>query len=437
MTTDIRYCTLETEPSDGSYTFVCPRQTGSHLEELRISARATLSMVDVLESCPKLEFLKLSCPVSIDLLTQPWQLSPALSHLELSHLHSPILRDHVLALQDHCPSLESLVLHPCHDSSFFSHLHQRWPSMKELFISTQRKVTWTINRKKKRRADTPPGLRQLYIDDLDAQHYNPHDIHSIIVNNCETLEFMFLAGHTQQDIPPPPPDTVTFPRLQRLYYWARTSPIFPCFGSWIPLHAPVLHGIDLNHGVLAGSPALVDILCNLQQLRSLAYRSASGCTTSFITKVLNAHKNDQSKLLDLVLNMPAHLSMNKSLQDAICGLKNLGVLSLGRSKDTMTSTNSMELFMNLAKHCGELRGLEIKMKTDGLDDGVLILATLGDLNRICLRGDQLSNTGLLYLTKYPALQNITLYNTSQAKFADDFKLLKQHIPDLNVWMTKI
>lgn len=135
--------------------------------------------------------------------------------------------------------------------------------------------------------------------------------------------------------------------------------------------------------------------------------------------------------------MPAHLIMNKSLQGAICGLKTLGALSLGRFKDTITSTTSMELFMNLAKHCGALRGLDIKMKTDGLDDGVLILSTLGQLDRISLRGDQLSNTGLLHLTKYRKLRNVTLYNTSQAKFADDFKLLKQHIPELNVWMTKI
>lgn len=395
-------------------------------------------MVDVLESCPKLESLKLSCNVGIDLLSQPWQLSPALVHLELTHLRRPILHEHVLALQAHCPSLESLALHPCHDSTFFSNLHQRWPGMKQLLISTQRRITWNINWKGK--PNTPPGLWKLYIDDLDVQHYNPHDIHNIVVNNCETLETMFLTGSTQQEFPAPPPSTVQFTRLQRMYYWSRTSPLLPCHGSWIPSHAPVLDGVDLNHGALAGSQTLINILCNLRHLRSLAYRSNSGCTTSHITKVLKAHgnmENGQSSLIDLTLAMPASLIMNKGLQDAICALKNLTGLSLGRFKDTMNATNSMELFMRLARHLDALRVLDIKMKTDGLDDGVLILSTLGNLHTVTLRGDQLSNTGLMHFTKYSRLLNLTLYNTMQTKFTSDFQILEQHIPGVRVYTYKI
>lgn len=241
-------------------------------------------MYDILQVCPDLEHLALCGaswdkdePISASYPSQQQFLRPALTTLELLNLQIPISREHALLLMEHFPSLRSLALCPCHDSSFLLTLHSYCPFLQHLEISTFTSPSYDMMRRCiDMKSDQQDGLRSLYVEDQDGDWLNIDHVRALMVNNCETLESMMLSVGTQQDDSIPPSPALQFPRLKRFYCHPIGDDQLRCFGWWVLSHAPELESLDIYYDALETWRLLRGAFRGIQQVKSLTLRTRRG-----------------------------------------------------------------------------------------------------------------------------------------------------------------
>lgn len=142
------------------------------------------SVSDFLGACPHLQSLTLMNVTSASLIStlypqlHPIQPSSTLTNLQLDWMGSPATHEQLVSLLDHLPVLQSLVINPCHDSSFLCMIHDHCPSLRHLQISSiseEQRVHGCIPDVRKALMHSQ-GLLSLSIEDPTGSHYNIHDI---------------------------------------------------------------------------------------------------------------------------------------------------------------------------------------------------------------------------------------------------------------------
>ncbi|KAJ8652609.1 hypothetical protein O0I10_011755 [Lichtheimia ornata] len=198
------------------------RKIGGSLYELEILlTRGTmLNGRDIMERCPHLSSLITYNVMSADMVSKLHQYSsfmrpiPSLVRLELHSLRHPVNLQQALSLLQYYPSLQSLVLYPCHDSNLLPIIHQHCPCLQTLVISTQSAMI-SAPEQRMQHQNNQRRLRFIYVQDEYAYHYNIEDIRQCMITHSATFESATILVGTLNDDPDPPP-AVQFPRLRRL-----------------------------------------------------------------------------------------------------------------------------------------------------------------------------------------------------------------------------
>lgn len=393
-------------------------------------------MYDVLQVCPDLEHLTLCGaswdkdePISASYPSQQQFLRPALTTLELRNLQIPITHGHALLLLEHFPSLRSLVLCPCHDSSFLPMVHSYCPFLQHLEISTFQYTSTFASHDMRRcidvKSEQQDCLRSLYVQDEDGDQFDIEHVRTLMINNCETLETMMLSVGTQQDDSIPPP-ALQFPRLKRLYYHPLGDAILRCFGWWVLSHAPALESLDIYYDALETCSLLLGAFRGMQQVKSLTLRTHAGGMEHWIPwRDMSAHVQQLNVVVPpVILKAPV-------LLHGLGQLKHLTDLSLGKRNHVVDAGDFLNLATHLVTNCPDLHALDIKFSTSALYKGVILFSTFEHLERLSLRADNLSITGILYFGEYQKLKHLTLYNTSPS-MEDTLNDLQDCSPNLTL-----
>ncbi|KAJ8652610.1 hypothetical protein O0I10_011756 [Lichtheimia ornata] len=421
-------------PRNQSYFLVSLSRIGTSLGDLEISLTqgTMLNVGDIMAQCPHLSRLITYGVANGDLIstlhpyphfTQPIS---SLVSLELRALRTPVNHQYAISLLQYYPSLQSLVLYPCRDSRFLQMIYQHCSSLQHLVISTQSRMT--ILPQPLQHQDNQHGLRSLCIQDENGQYYNMEDIRQCMMTHSLTLESVtIMVGTRREDLDPPP--AVQFPRLRHLHCSLGTSGGPPLFGWWIPYHAPNLEHVVLKN-TFWRSPELLEALCNMSQIRSLALHATHGAIPPLLRLIEAMGRH--GCLEELVLSTESPFITYTTMIHAIGKLTHLKRLTLGKGMIPSKLEESNYMMFHLVTHCHHLCELDIQARMQNLDMYLLVLSTLDHLERIAFLGVDVSTSGIKALARFSRLRHLTLYGFEQPELQHELERLQQTHPMLNI-----
>ncbi|KAI7874304.1 hypothetical protein K492DRAFT_200082 [Lichtheimia hyalospora FSU 10163] len=365
----------------------------------------SISIADLVLTCPNLTTLKLFMPEDAHLNALPVTPCPSMTTLFICNAPSAITNDQVIAICETFPSLKHLELTPCADIQSAFILSDYYPFMKSLDLLIYYE-----------------GFGLTYSD--QGLPHEEQGITNLAIRHQQTLvslQWGLKLDSNEDDL-----YDIPFPRLKKLE--------FSYSACRIPRNAPMLQELEISPDAISNYPAVLDTIPRrMKKLVITLYRTESFSDAAIIGQYFNRIAQQQNvRLNELVLNISCLMNIEHML-NAIRNLRHLRRL--------MVSSLDLDIYQlkglpeSLVQGCTELNCLRFKCMFSPSSDYIDTLKRLEHLKEIAfsIRG---APHGLWdSIRTLSQLQRIRIYPASAVNKPDIISL-NQHRPDIQVIIHK-
>lgn len=316
------------------------------------------------------------------------------------------------------PALEKLVISPCFDIPIMSDIRRYCPSIQQLQLGILTHVREFSSSPEGPTAGERAGLKHLCIENNFEYYYDARLVSNLLKTHGKTLETLDLNRCLGDNVN----KNTQYPRLRRLVL-SSEHPFEPCFGWWIPNHAPLLEELVVS------STAINDMLDtrspNLKRLVMKMSRSTDMTRISDLTRFAERHAHLQA------LEIHSYIFYDiLNLDYFIRRFDRLSTLVLGVDND-FEQHYMDEVVDKLVQGPTHLRQLTMNFKHGISKHAVETLANLKHLERLTIPINRSSAAGLIALAQCQQLKYLKVVHDFQ--HSDDFILeLKQRRPDIDI-----